>query len=157
MNIEFGKRISVEEVEEGLKLQPKFDSNGLIPVITVDNSDKQILMHGYMNKEAFEKSISTKLAHYWSRSRKEIWKKGESSGLYQNIKEIRIDDDQDCVIFLVDLSGMKASCHVGYKSCFYRKVNFKEITDSNNLVFIEKKKVFDPKKVYGDAPNPTKL
>ena len=82
MNIEFGKRISVEEVEEGLKLQPKFDSNGLIPVITVDNSDKQILMHSYMNQEAFEKSISTKLAHYWSRSRKKIWKKGESCLLY---------------------------------------------------------------------------
>ena len=157
MNIEFGKRISVEEVEEGLKLQPKFDSNGLIPVITVDNSDKQILMHGYMNKEAFEKSISTKLAHYWSRSRKEIWKKGESSGLYQNIKEIRIDDDQDCVIFLVDLSGMKASCHVGYKSCFYRKITLEEGQYIDKLEFTEKEKVFDPQEIYGNAPNPTKL
>ena len=157
MNIEFGKRISVEEVEEGLKLQPKFDSNGLIPVITVDNSDKQILMHSYMNQEAFEKSISTKLAHYWSRSRKKIWKKGESSGLYQKIKEIRIDDDQDCIWLRVDVVG-GASCHVGYRSCFYRSIsiedkNFKKI----KLKFEEKEKVFDPKDVYGNSPNPTKL
>ena len=142
MNINFGKRKSVLEVEEGSNLQPKFDKNGLIPVITVDSSDKQILMHGYMNEEAFKLSIQTKEAHYWSRSRKCIWKKGETSGLSQRILEIKIDDDQDCVIFQVELGGLQASCHVGYKSCFYRKLSDKDGNYSNKLEFVEKKKSF---------------
>ena len=120
MEIAFSKRVSVEEVEEGLKLQPKFDEKGLIPVITIDKEDGKVLMHGYMNEEALKLSISLKTAHYWSRSRKKIWKKGETSGFYQMIKSIQIDDDQDCIILLVELTGVKASCHVGYKSCFYR-------------------------------------
>ena len=108
MNIVFGNRNSVEEVEEGDKLQPKFDEKGLIPAITVDISSKEILMHGYMNKEALKLSIETKNAHYWSRSRQSIWKKGEKSGLQQKIKKIRIDDDQDCIIIFVELEGLKA-------------------------------------------------
>ena len=157
MNIVFGNRNSVEEVEEGNKLQPKFDEKGLIPAITVDDSSKEILMHGYMNKEALKLSIETKDAHYWSRSRQSIWKKGEKSGLNQKIKKIRIDDDQDCIILFVELKGLKASCHVGYKSCFYRELQADDSKFSDTLVFIEKEKVFDPKKVYGDIPNPTKL
>ena len=154
---EFDKRKSIEEVEEGKILQPKFDSNNLIPVITVDISNKEILMHGYMNQEAFRLSMQTKVAHYWSRSRKCIWKKGETSGLIQNIKEIKIDDDQDCVIFEVELLGLKASCHVGYKTCFYRKLTSGEDEYIDKLEFTEKEKVFDPKEIYGNAPNPTKL
>ena len=157
MNIVFGNRNSVEEVEEGNKLQPKFDEKGLIPAITVDDSSKEILMHGYMNKEALKLSIETKNAHYWSRSRQSIWKKGEKSGLHQKIKKIRIDDDQDCIILFVELKGLKASCHVGYKSCFYRELQSNDSKFSDTLVFIEKEKVFDPEKVYGDIPNPTKL
>ena len=90
MNIVFGNRNSVEEVEEGNKLQPKFDEKGLIPAITVDDSSKEILMHGYMNKEALKLSIETKNAHYWSRSRQSIWKKGEKSGLHQKIKKLEL-------------------------------------------------------------------
>ena len=157
MNIVFGNRNSVEEVEEGNKLQPKFDEKGLIPAITVDDSSKEILMHGYMNKEALKLSIETKNAHYWSRSRQSIWKKGEKSGLHQKIKKIRVDDDQDCIILFVELEGLKASCHVGYKSCFYRELQSNDSKFSDTLVFIKKEKVFDPKKVYGDIPNPTKL
>ena len=157
MNIVFGNRNSVEEVEEGNKLQPKFDEKGLIPAITVDDGSKEILMHGYMNKEALKLSIETKNAHYWSRSRQSIWKKGEKSGLHQKIKKIRIDDDQDCIILFVELKGLKASCHVGYKSCFYRELQSNDSKFSDTLVFIEKEKVFDPEKVYGDIPNPTKL
>jgi len=153
----FGTRDSVYEVEEGSKLQPKFDSNGLIPVITIDRLDNQILMHGYMNKIAFEKSLNTGFAHYWSRSRKSIWKKGETSGFFQKIHEIKIDDDQDCVIFSVDLLGTKASCHVGYKSCFYRKLSETNGQFNNRLIFTEKDKVFDPKTIYKNVPNPTKL
>ena len=102
-------------------------------------------------------TMSTKKAHYFSRSRQQIWKKGEKSGLFQNIKEIKIDDDQDCLIYYVNLEGKKASCHVGYKSCFYRKLISKNDKYDVELEFIENEKIFDPKKVYGNSPNPTKL
>ena len=110
-----------------------------------------------MNQEAFRLSMQTKEAHYWSRSRKCIWKKGKTSGLIQKIKEIKIDDDQDCVIFKVELGGLKASCHVGYKSCFYRKITLEEGQYIDKLEFTEKEKVFNPQEIYGNAPNPTKL
>ena len=157
MEIVFSKRTSIEEVEEGKSFQPKFDENGLIPVITIDDEDNQVLMHGYMNEEALKKSIKTKMSHYWSRSRKKIWKKGETSGFFQNIVKIQIDDDQDCIILFVMLSGKKASCHVGYKSCFYRELEKEGEKFSTNLIFNEEKKVFDPQKVYKGSDNPTKL
>ena len=157
MTVLFSKRKNVEEIEEGNKLQPKFDTNGLIPVVTSDSHTKLVLMHGYMNDEAFSLSIKTGYAHYWSRSRKILWKKGETSGLSQKIIEMKIDDDQDCVWIEVSVEGNGASCHVGYKSCFYRKIIFDENNGSTKLVYTEKQRVFDPKDVYGDAPNPTKI
>ena len=154
----FKKRDNIKEVEEGKYLEPKFDKNGLIPVITSDFKTGDILMHGYMNDEALKKTIETKEAHYWSRSRKQIWHKGQISGFVQKIKEIRIDDDQDSVWLTVDI-GDGASCHVGYRSCFYRSVPLGKIknTESLKMEFKENKKIFDPKKVYKDEPNPTKL
>ena len=152
MTDEFGKRISIEEVEEGKSFTPKFDENGLIPVITVEDSSGDILMHGYMNSEALIKSIESKEAHYWSRSRQKLWKKGEISGLKQTIVKILVDDDQDCMIFRVNVAGSGASCHVGYKSCFYRI-----LVDKENLSFIESKKLFDPAEVYEGEDNPTIL
>ena len=154
----FKKRDNIKEVEEGKFLEPKFDKNGLIPVITSDFKTGDILMHGYMNDEALKKTIETKEAHYWSRSRKNIWHKGQISGFVQNVKEIRIDDDQDSVWLSVDI-GDGASCHVGYRSCFYRSIPLGKIENIKNIKmeFKEKKKVFDPKKVYKDEPNPTKL
>ena len=152
MTDEFGKRISIEEVEEGKSFTPKFDENGLIPVITVEDSSGDILMHGYMNSEALIKSIESKEAHYWSRSRQKLWKKGEISGLKQAIVKILVDDDQDCMIFRVNVAGSGASCHVGYKSCFYRVLEDKE-----NLKFIETKKLFDPAEIYEGEDNPTIL
>ena len=113
-------------------------------------------MHGYMNDEALKKTIVTKEAHYWSRSRKKIWRKGEVSGFVQKVIEMRIDDDQDSVWLRVDVVG-GASCHVGYRSCFYRSVPFGKSQTKLILKFEEKEKVFDPKTVYGNAPNPTKL
>ena len=152
------KRDNIKEVEEGKYLEPKFDKNGLIPVITSDFKTGDILMHGYMNDEALIKTIETKEAHYWSRSRKSIWHKGQTSGFVQTVKEIRIDDDQDSIWLSVDI-GDGASCHVGYRSCFYRSVPLGKIKDTKNLKieFKENKKIFDPKKVYKDEPNPTKL
>ena len=157
--MDFGKRISIEAVEEGNEFMPKFDDRGLIPVITMEESSNLILMHGYLNKEALKLSIETKQAHYWSRSREQLWKKGETSGLYQNIKEILVDDDQDCVIFKVEVEGSGASCHVGYKSCFYRSITLGKIenTEKIKIDFKEKKKKFDPEVVYKNKPNPTKI
>ena len=154
----FKKRDSVFEVEEGKFLSPKFDYQGLIPVITTDIKTGEVLMHGYMNSEALKKTIETKEAHYWSRSRKSIWHKGKTSGFTQKVIQIRIDDDQDSVWLSVDI-GNGASCHVGYKSCFYRSIPLGKIDQSEKveMKFEEKEKKFDPEKVYKGQPNPTKL
>jgi len=110
-----------------------------------------------MNREALTKTIETGEAHYWSRSRQQLWHKGATSGLVQKVVEMRIDDDQDCVWLRVAIAG-GASCHVGYRSCFYRKVPVgAERAQGTSLEFLEHEKAFDPKAVYGDAPNPTQL
>jgi len=154
----FKKRDNIKEIEEGKYLSPKFDKNGLIPVVTTDFQTGGILMHGYMNEEALKKTIETKEAHYWSRSRKKIWHKGQVSGFVQKIKEIRIDDDQDSIWLSVDI-GNGASCHVGYRSCFYRSIPLGKIKDEKNLEikYEDKEKIFDPKKIYKNEPNPTEL
>jgi len=158
MLLMFKKRHTIKEVEEGKYLSPKFDENGLIPVITTDFKTGDILMHGYMNYESLKKTIETKEAYYWSRSRKKIWHKGQVSGFVQKVKEIRIDDDQDSVWLSVDI-GNGSSCHVGYRSCFYRSIPLGKIKNEEELEmeFKETEKTFDPKKVYKDEPNPTKL
>ena len=155
-DIKFEQRKTIEQVEESTELAPKFDRDGLIPVVTTDFNSGEVLMQGYMNEEAFKKTISLGEAVYYSRSRETLWHKGKTSGLVQKIKEIRIDDDQDCVWLRVNVQG-GASCHVGYRSCFYRSIPFGDKSGSTVLKFEEKEKVFDPKEVYGDAPNPTKL
>lgn len=156
----FGERKTVEQVEEGYTLAPKFDANGLIPAVTTDFSSGELLMHGYMNAAALTLTIETGEAHYYSRSREAIWHKGATSGLTQRVVELRIDDDQDCVWMRVDVAG-GASCHVGYRSCFYRTMPFgREAGDANGpleLTFTETEKVFDPDEVYPGVPNPTKL
>ena len=154
----FKKRENVAAIEEGKLLSPKFDKDGLIPVITTDSKTGEVLMHGYMNNEALKKTIETKEAYYWSRSRNKVWHKGETSGFFQKVKEIRIDDDQDSLWMSVDI-GNGSSCHVGYKSCFYRSIplNVKDGNKEIEIKFEEKKKKFDPKKIYKGQPNPTKL
>ena len=155
--IHFDARKSIEQVEETGSFAPKFDTNGLIPVVTTDFASGEVLMQGYMNQEALTQTIELGEAVYYSRSRKTLWHKGKTSGLVQTIKEIRIDDDQDCIWLRVDVVG-GASCHVGYRSCFYRSVPFgPDATETITLNFTETEKVFDPTKVYGDAPNPTQL
>lgn len=158
----FGKRESVLQVEEGSVLAPKFDENGLIPCITQHAATREVLMFAFMNAEALEATLDTGLAHYWSRSRQKLWKKGETSGMTQRVKRALIDDDQDCVVLEVDLAtpaagGDEASCHVGYRSCFYREVELGEGSEFRELTFVETDKAFDPAKVYGDTPNPTQL
>ena len=153
----YAARTSVEEVEEGRVLAPKFNDEGLIPVVTTDYESGEVLMVANMNAEALAKTIELGEAVYYSRSRKQLWHKGATSGLVQKVREILIDDDQDSVWLRVDVQG-GASCHVGYRSCFYRSVPISP--DGNeplDLTFTITEKVFDPKAVYGDAPNPTKL
>ena len=154
----FKKRENVVEIEEGNLLSPKFDNDGLLPVITMCHKTKDILMHSFMNIEALKKTIETKEAHYFSRSRKTIWHKGNTSGFIQKVIEIRIDDDQDSIWLTVDI-GDGASCHVGYRSCFYRSIPLGLIDDGKKIEMkiLEKNKKFDPEKVYKGKPNPTKI
>ena len=154
----FEKRKSIKQVEESTSFTPKFNQDGLIPVVTTDFESGELLMQGYMNKEAFIQTLKLGEAVYYSRSRKSLWHKGKKSGFIQIIKEIRIDDDQDCVWLRVTVNG-GSSCHVGYRSCFYRSIPFGQSANKSKVIleFKEKEKVFDPKEVYGEAPNPTKL
>ena len=154
----FEKRKSIQQVEESEDLAPKFDNDGLIPVVTTDFKSGEVLMQGYMNKDSFIKTITLGEAVYYSRSRKSLWHKGKTSGFIQKIKEILIDDDQDCVWLKVEVVG-GASCHVGYRSCFYRRIPLGKSETNSKIIlkFTEKEKVFNPKKIYGNTENPTKL
>ena len=153
----FAPRRNVKQVEEGFDLAPKFDSDGLIPVVTSDAVSGEILMHGYMDEKALRNTIETGEAYYYSRSRQVIWHKGATSGLVQHVVEIRIDDDQDSIWLRVNVEG-GASCHVGYRSCFYRSIPVGPLENNAapRLIFEETEKTFDPTSLYGDAPNPTK-
>ncbi|MCD6585649.1 MAG: phosphoribosyl-AMP cyclohydrolase [Desulfobacteraceae bacterium] len=113
---------------------------GLAPAIVQDNETGEVLMLAFMNKEAWEATLETGKATYYSRSRNQLWVKGETSGHVQLVKEIRVDCDDDTVILKVEQLG-GAACHKGYRSCFYRKVE-------NNTLTITEKPVFDPKEVY---------
>lgn len=117
-------------------------SNGLLPAIAQDYETGKILMLAYINEESWEMSLDTGEVHYWSRSRSELWHKGETSGNVQNIREIYVDCDNDTVIFKVDQVG-GAACHTGYETCFHQKVDF------NGEITIEGEKLFDPEEVYG--------
>lgn len=160
--VKFQARKSVEQVEEGSDLAPKFDDRGLITVVTTDASSGELLMQGYMNAEALALTIRTGEAHYFSRSRQALWHKGATSGFTQKVRELLVDDDQDCIWLRVDVAG-GASCHVGYRSCFYRRVPVGEAFTASqangqvDLEWTDTEKVFDPQEVYGDAPNPTQL
>jgi len=162
VSVKFQARKSIEQVEEGNDLAPKFDERGLITVVTTDAASGELLMQGYMNAEALQLTIRSGQAHYYSRSRQVLWHKGATSGLVQTVRELLVDDDQDCVWLRVDVAG-GASCHVGYRSCFYRKVPVGEDFEAKHtnghvqLEWTDTKKVFDPAEVYGDAPNPTVL
>ncbi len=154
--MKFAPRLTIEQVEEGQQLAPRFDADGLIPAVTTDYASGELLMHGYMNREALQLTIKTGQAHYFSRSRQALWHKGATSGLVQTVRELMVDDDQDCIWLRVDVAG-GASCHVGYRSCFYRRIPLGSDQDEVTLEFTDTEKVFDPAEVYGDAPNPTKL
>ena len=114
-----------QAVEEGALFMPKFDAAGLITAIAVDANDGQILMVAHMNQQALEKSLASGEAWYWSRSRNELWRKGDTSGQIQTVHEILVDCDQDCLILKVTVAGDGGCCHTGRRSCFYRRVDRK--------------------------------
>ena len=116
-------------------------SGGLIPAIAQDATTGEVLMMAHVNREAWDATLATGIAHYWSRSRNALWKKGESSGNVQEVREIRVDCDADCILFKVRQVG-DAACHTGYRSCFYRVVR-------DGSLVIDGRRVFDPDKVYG--------
>lgn len=156
MTVTFAPRLSVLDVEEGQAFAPRFPMDGLMPCVTTDAGDGTVLMIGWMNAEALRLTIATGEAHYFSRTRQAVWHKGATSGLVQRVVEMRIDDDQDALWLAVEVARSGASCHVGYRSCFYRPVPFGDQAGAP-LRFVEAAKRFDPVAVYGDAPNPTVL
>jgi len=118
-------------------LSLNFAGDGLIPVIVQDTVTREVLMMAYANEEAVHLTQSTGYAHYYSRSRKKLWKKGEESGHFQKVNKVLVDCDEDCLIYEVEQTG--AACHTGYRTCFYRTLEGKTLGE----------KVFDPEKVYG--------
>jgi phosphoribosyl-AMP cyclohydrolase len=134
--------VDSKQIEEGLQFQPKFDEHGLIPAIAQDAGTGQVLMVAYMNREALDETIRTQRATYFSRSRKKLWRKGEESGHVQQVQQILVDCDQDCLILKVAVDA--GQCHVGYQSCFYRALIPNTSTELETIAT----KVYDPKTTY---------
>ncbi len=145
---EFSERGSTREIEEGAKLAPKFDADGLVTCVTTDAASGELLMVAHMNAEAFARTIESGEAWYFSRSRQSLWRKGESSGHVQRVTEMRIDCDQDAVWIKVEQAGPGA-CHTGRRSCFYRSVPLGKAADKSLVLEFRGDKAFDPQKVYG--------
>jgi phosphoribosyl-AMP cyclohydrolase len=130
------------DLDETDRFQPRFDSSGLITAIVSDARDNAVLMVAHMNAEALRLTQDTGIAHFWSRSRNSLWKKGETSGETLKVTEILTDCDQDVLLIKAEPQGKGAACHTGRRSCFYRRV------ENDMLVFTDQQRVFDPKDVY---------
>lgn len=137
--------VDIDDREEGLKFQPKFDASGLVTCVATDAASGEVLMVAHMNDEALRKTIASGEAWYFSRSRNALWRKGETSGQTQRVIEMRMDCDQDAVWIRVEQRG--AACHTGRRSCFYRAVG--QGTGGAQLSFVDADRLFDPAKVYG--------
>ena len=129
----FPASIDRESLETGTAFAPRFDANGLVPCITRDAKSGDVLMLAYMNAEALTQTLQTGQAHYWSRSRQALWRKGETSGQIQTLREMRIDCDQDTILMSVDVGGNGGTCHRGFQNCFYRTVEVSEDSQSAAL------------------------
>lgn len=133
-------------LEEGTTFAPRFDAHGLITVVTIEDGSNTVLMVAHMDAQALSLTLETGIAHYWSRSRQSIWKKGETSGELQEVVELRTDCDQDCLVMVVRQTGRGAACHTGRKSCFYRRVVM--TGDKPTLSDTGLSRLFDPGEVY---------
>jgi phosphoribosyl-AMP cyclohydrolase len=136
-------------LEEGTAFTPKFDADGLVPVVVTSAATGDVLMLAYMNQEALTRTIETGEAHYWSRSRGKLWRKGETSGNSQRVVEMRTDCDQDAIWLKVEMIGAEACCHTGRKSCFYRAVPVGRSAAGVILRWVDAERQFDPETVYG--------
>lgn len=134
---------NIDDIEEGRVFAPRFDSAGLIPAMAVEAETQAPLMFAWMNAEALALTLESRIAHYYSRSRGKLWKKGETSGQLQQVVRIRTDCDQDVVILDVKVAGDGAACHTGRATCFYR-----EVTPDGSLRTIDDQRLIDPDKVY---------
>ena len=141
------KSLDHDALEEGKDFAPRFDAHGLITVVTVEADTSAVLMVAHMNAQTLSLTLETGIAHYWSRSRQAIWKKGETSGELQEVVELRTDCDQDCIVMTVRQAGRGAACHTGRKSCFYRRVTL--ASGKAELEDTGLPRLFDPKAVYG--------
>jgi phosphoribosyl-AMP cyclohydrolase len=149
----FAPRTSTQAVEEGLALAPKFDADGLVTCVATDVHSGDVLMVAHMDQEALRRTVESGEAWYFSRSRKRLWRKGESSGHVQRVIEMRIDCDQDAVWIKVEQSGPGA-CHTGRRSCFYRAVPL-GTSGALTLQFRDADRSFDPASVYGAGGKPS--
>ncbi len=156
MNDYFAPRTDPEQIEQGDRLAPKFAADGTIPCVTTHVDTGEVLMVAYMNAESLSKTIESGEVYYWSRSRNKLWKKGESSGLTQKVHQMLIDCDQDCLVLKVELGAasadpsVQASCHVGYRNCFYREVELGTPAEGEAARLKRVgEKVYDPDVVYG--------
>jgi phosphoribosyl-AMP cyclohydrolase len=113
---------AANDLEEGLAFTPRFSADGLVTCVAVDAASGEVLMLAHMNAEAIEKTLATGVMHYWSRSRRELWRKGDTSGQTQTVVELRVDCDQDALLARVKVGGDGGACHTGRRSCFYRRV-----------------------------------
>ena len=138
-----------QDIEEGLALTPRFDAAGLVTAVVTDAGSGDVLMLAHMNAEALARTIETREAHFYSRSRGKLWKKGEDSGHVQTVVEMRVDCDQDAVLLKVRVAGTGASCHTGRASCFYRSIPLGSAPSGElKLDFVDDAKLFDPAKIY---------
>jgi phosphoribosyl-AMP cyclohydrolase len=138
--------LSKHDIEEGLAFSPRFDVNGLVTVVVTDAKSGDVLMVAHMNQEALHKTVASGEAWYYSRSRKALWKKGETSGHIQRVVELRVDCDQDALWLKVEQQG-EGACHTGRRSCFYRVVPLGKAGQAT-LEFHDAEKTFDPQKIY---------
>jgi len=144
------------ELENATRFTPRFDAQGLIPVVATCARSGEVLMLAYMNAEALARTIETGEAYYWSRSRDKLWRKGEVSGNAQRVVELRTDCDQDAIWLKVEMTGTEACCHTGRKTCFYRAVATGEAPSPGlTLRFVESERLFDPAEIYGHDPAAT--
>lgn len=144
----FAARGSASEIEQGAVLMPRFGADGLIPCIVSDHASGEVVMFAHMNAEALQLTLDTGIAHYWSRSRQKLWRKGETSGHEQEVMEMRVDCDQDALWIRVKTRGTGASCHTGRFSCFYRAVQSGGKDQPTALSFVGGEPLFDPHAVY---------
>ncbi|MET3579991.1 phosphoribosyl-AMP cyclohydrolase [Mesorhizobium robiniae] len=153
--VEFPKAPSDKKaLEEGTVFSPRFDSNGLVTAVVTDAEDGMLLMVAHMNAEALALTLETGIAHYWSRSRSALWKKGETSGNVQKVVETLTDCDQDAIWLRVKVMGHDATCHTGRRSCFYRTVGL--IDGKGTLASDGSKPLFDAKEMYRKPHEPSK-